>query len=435
VAPKIAAWMATTNAAWLHLSQAMQSGTGSTNVVFSYDANPGATRSGTLTIAGQTLTVTQAGSTYVAAGPVTPLVSSGLAQAQGLAVDGAGNVYIADTGHNAIKRWTVANNTVTPLVSSNLSLPQSVAVDGAGNVYIADSGNNAIKEWMAANSNVTTLVSSGLSEPAGVAVDGAGNVYIADTYHNAIKQWTAAKNTVATLVSSGLSRPFDVAVDGAGNVYIADTYDSAIKEWMAANSNVTTLVSSGLSRPYGVAVDGAGNVYIADSNHNAIKELPYAFVDPTPKLEPLAAGNDALPVVLPTTENLLPPFAPTSSQSWLTIGAITNGVVRFSFTANSGPARTANITLLGQSIPITQGVIGTPPTLTVAQELGNGVLQFSFTNNPSGIFTVLSATNLSLPLNNWRVVGSASNMGAGQFQFTVQPPFNAPQSFYTVRSP
>ena len=57
--PQIATWTATANAAWLHLTLANQSGTGSTNVVFSFDANPGATRSGTLTIAGQTLTVTQ----------------------------------------------------------------------------------------------------------------------------------------------------------------------------------------------------------------------------------------------------------------------------------------------------------------------------------------------------------------------------------------
>ena len=63
-----------------------------------------------------------------------------------MAVDGAGNVYIADTGNNAIKKWTAANNTVTTLVSSGLNMPQGVAVDGAGNVYIADTGNNAIKE-------------------------------------------------------------------------------------------------------------------------------------------------------------------------------------------------------------------------------------------------------------------------------------------------
>ena len=64
-----------------------------------------------------------------------------------MAVDGAGNVYIADTGNNAIKEWVAASNTVTTLVSSGLIFPHGVAVDGAGNVYIADTGNNAIKEW------------------------------------------------------------------------------------------------------------------------------------------------------------------------------------------------------------------------------------------------------------------------------------------------
>jgi hypothetical protein len=96
---------------------------------------------------------------------------------------------------------------------------------------------------------------------------------------------------------------------------------------------LTTLVSSGLTQPGAVAVDGTGNVYIADTGDSAIKELPYAFVDPTPKLEGLGADNDALPEVLPATENLLALFAPTSDRSWLTITGITNGVVSFSFTA------------------------------------------------------------------------------------------------------
>ena len=123
-----------------------------------------------------------------------------------------------------------ASNTVITLVSSGLSYPYGVAVDGAGNVYIADSGNNAIKEWLAASNTVITLVSSGLSWPSGVAVDGAGNVYIADYGNNAIKEWLAASNTVITLVSSGLLAPCGVAVDGSGNVYIADTCNNAIKE-------------------------------------------------------------------------------------------------------------------------------------------------------------------------------------------------------------
>jgi DNA-binding beta-propeller fold protein YncE len=276
------------------------------------------------------------------------------------------------------------------------------------------------------------MVSSGLNWPYGVAVDVAGNVYTADSL--TIKEWTAGNSNVTTL-ASGLNGPYGVAVDRSGNVYIASAYGNAIQKWTAASNNVTVLLSSGLNHPQGVAVDGAGNVYIANSYFDSIQEVPYAFVDPTPRMEGLAAGSDALPVVLPATANLLAPFAPTSDQSWLIITGITNGVVSFSFTANTGSARTAHITLLGQSIPITQGVIGTPPTLTGMQMLGNGACQFSFTNTVGASFTVLSTSDLSLPLSNWTVAGTASNTAPGQFQFTTAPVTNDPQLFYTVRSP
>jgi len=237
VTPSTGSWTATANAAWLHLSPANQSGTGSTNVVFSYDANFAQTRSGTLTIAGQTLTVTQAGSAYVTAGQLVPLVFSGVFNPFGVAVDGAGNVYIADIDDNAIKEWTPTNSTLTTLVSSNLSSPGGVAVDGAGNVYISDTGNNAIKEWSVANSNVTTLV-SGLN--GAIAADAAGNVYIADGGDKTIKEWNAANSSLTTLVTLGLVGPEGVAVDVAGNVYIADSVPDAeigtMKEWTAANN-------------------------------------------------------------------------------------------------------------------------------------------------------------------------------------------------------
>ena len=477
VNPATTIWTAAANAAWLHLSVANQSGTGSTNVVFSYDANPGATRTGTLTIACQTLTVTQAGSTYVAApGPVTALVASGLNLPRGVALDRAGNVYFADYTNNAIKEWTAANNTVTTLVASGLNGPIGVAVDGAGNVYIADTGNNAIKEWIAADNTVTTLIASGLNQPWGIAVDGTGNVYIADTLNNAIKKWTAANSNLTTLVASGLNQPRGVAVDGAGNVYIADYLNQSIKEWTAANNTVTTLVSSGLLWPYGVTVDGAGNVFIADTFHNAIKEwraasntvttlvasgslrpgsvavdgtgnvyiadggnnavkeLPRAFVDPTMRWAGPAAGSDVLPVVLPATANLLAPFAPTSDQAWLSITGITNGVVSFAFSANTGSTnRTANITLLGQPISITQAGLG--PTLVGSTLLGNGMFQFAFSNNDLGAsFTVLTTTNLSLPMSNWTVAGPATNTAPGLFQFSTGTT-DTPQGFYRVRSP
>ena len=479
VTPTGAIWAATTNALWLHLSAGNQNGAGSANVVFTFDANPGATRTGTLTIAGQAITVTQAGSTYVAANPLTTLVSSGLFDPEGVAVDSADNVYIADTGNQAIKEWTTANNTVTTLVASGLVYPSGVAVDSAGNVYIADTFHNAIKEWVTASNTVTMLVDSNLSLPFGLAVDGVGNVYIADTYNSAIEEQIAASNTVTTLVASGLSLPFGVAVDVAGNVYIADTLNNTIEEWMvanntvtalvatglsqprgvavdgsgnvyiadqannaikkwtAANNTVTTLVASGLNYPWGVAVDGADNVYIADNGNNAIKEQPHAFVDPTAKVETAAAGSDALPAVLPTTANLTGPFASASDSDWLTITGSTNGVVGFAFTANLfATSRTANITLLGQPIPVTQSAAPvTPPNLTGLTILGNGAFQFGFTNDQDASFTVLTTTNLTSPLTNWTVLGTLTNNGSGQYQFTDLAATNGGQRFYRVSSP
>jgi streptogramin lyase len=467
------AWAATANDSWLHLSAANQSGTGSATVIFTFDANSGATRTGTLTIAGQTVTVTQAGSGYVAINQVTTLVSSGLSGPHGVAVDGLGNVYIADSGHNAIKEWVAASNTVITLASSGLASPWGVAVDGGGNVYIADTLNNAIKKWLASSNTVTTPVSSGLAHPYGVAVDGSGNVYIADTANKAIKEWVAASNTVITLVSSGLYNPFGVAVDGSGNVYIDDTADAikervaasdtiialvspvlfgsyslavdgagnvymassdnTIKEWLAASNTVITLVSSGLFNPIGVAVDGAGNTYIGDYGRNAIQELPRAFVDTTAKTEPASGGSDSLPVVVPVTASLTGPFAPVSDSPWLTITGVTNGVVSFAFTANPlATNRTTNITVLGMTVAVTQSAA---PLLTGVAMLNNGAFQFGFSNNQSVSYTVWTTTNLSLPLTNWTLLGPPANNGSGQYQFTDPTATNNVQRFYRVSSP
>ncbi len=413
------AWTATANVPWLHTSS---SGTGAGLAIFSFDANTGATRTGTLTIAGQTVTVTQAGSSYVAATPLVTLVRSGLKNPGGVAVDSAGNVYIADTLHNAIKEWHAATQTVTTLVAgsltarrsrvrlrrekrlakaadaSKLSAPSGVAVDAAGNVLIADTGDNAIKEWHAATKTLTTLVTglngpsgvavdvagnvyiadtgdnaikewhaatqtvttlaAGLNGPNGVAVDSAGNVYIADTGNNAIREWHAATQTVTTLVGSKLSSPSGVAVDGAGNVYIADTGDSVIKEWHAATGKTTALVSSGLAAPSGVALDQSGGVYLSDLGKSAISERPRAFVPGNPIHEKAAKGSDKLLPVLPVTTSLTGVFAARSNQKWLTVGSISNGVVHFSFTRNTGAARTADLTVLGRRIKVTQAAAG-----------------------------------------------------------------------------
>src|SRR5262249_54533440 len=150
--------------------------------------------------------------------------------------------------------------------------------------------------------------------------------------------------TLSTVVSSGLNGPESVAVDGTGDVLISDSLNNAVKEWHAATGTVSTLVS-GVYGPGGVAVDGPGDVFISDSNNN-VKELPRAFVPGGTVTEAAAAGSDALLPVLPATQLLTGPFAPSSDQSWLTIDRVANGVVHFSFTQNTGTSRTAHLSML-----------------------------------------------------------------------------------------
>ena len=409
------AWTAAANDSFLHISAGSASGTGNAVVVFTYDAFSGTgTRTGTLTIGGtNTVTVVQAGGNYLGPSPMMrlgpraswldfpqglavdasgnvyvadtlhnavqkldpsarlvlgALVSSGLAFPTSVAVDASGNVYIADSRNNAIKEWSASTAQVSTLVSSGLNSPLGVALDSTGNIYIADCGNNAIKEWGASTQQVTTLVSSGLNCPSGAAVDIAGNVYIADSRNNAVKEWNASTQGVTTLVSSGLGHPSGVAVDASGNVYIANTNYSSIQEWSAATQQVSTLVSTGLDFPSGLALDGAGNVYIADTVDDVIQEIPHAFVGPSSFTEPASAGSDSLLPVLPSTTPLTGYFEPTSDQSWLTIGTIANGVIGFSFTANtSASARTAHIAVLGQSIAVAQSGAPPVPVLTVTK--------------------------------------------------------------------
>jgi len=398
-------WTASSNAPWLHTSS---SGSGNGLALFTFDANSGATRTGTLTIDGQTLTVTQAGSSFVSASALTTLVPSELTNPTSVAVDGAGNVYIADRGDNAIKEWNATTQMLTTLVSTGLTSPQGIAVDTAGNVYIADTGDHALKEWDAATQTLSTLVSAGLADPSGVAVDGAGNVYIADAggavdvwnpatqtlsplfpdadvnepagnvyitdaQGSGIQEWNVATQTLSTVISgSGVNESNGVAVDGSGDIYVA-TGGGAIKEWDVATQTFSTLFfPSGSNFAQGLAVDGAGNVYIANYGINLIQEVPRAFVSGAAISEMSPAGSDSLPPVLPSSESLSGVFAPSSNQSWLSVGSVAAGIVNFVFTQNAGSTRTADITVLGQPISVTQNGAA-PLTVTAAEWPSTGL--------------------------------------------------------------
>lgn len=186
-----------------------------------------------------------------------------------------------------------------------------------------------------------------------MATDALGNLYFADGNNNAIKEWSPASSQVVTLVSSGLKIPSGIAVDGQGNVYIADFGNNAVKQWSPANQQVTTLVSSQLNGPLGVAVDAQGSVYVADTVNSIIRKLSFGYLSlPASRSEGPQAGTDSV------TAQVLPanmPFTVSSDQPWLKITGLANGVIGFSFQANTSVAsRAAHITVLGQQVAVTQ---------------------------------------------------------------------------------
>jgi sugar lactone lactonase YvrE len=243
----------------------------------------------------------------------------------GVAVDGAGNVYVADAGNNTVRKVT-SNGMVTTLAGSAgqpgsadgpggaalFDTPLGVAVDSAGNIYVADTYNSTIRK-MTSGGVVTTMAGSAgqtgsadgtgsaasFNFPRGVAVDGAGSVYVADSANNTVRKVTS-DGVVTTLAGSAgqsgsadgtggaalFDNPTGVAVGSADNIYVADLDNSTVRQ-VTGGGVVTTLAGSAgqtgnadgtgsaalFDFPSGVAVDSAGHVYVADTGNSTIRQV------------------------------------------------------------------------------------------------------------------------------------------------------------------
>ncbi len=288
----------------------------SLNCVFKIDT------SGTLTrIAG----LSQAGFTGDGGPATSAHLDFVLGTPAGIAVDSAGNLYIADPNNSRI-RMISANGTITtvagngqfgfsgdggPATSAQLYSPTGVAVDASGNLYIADTNNQRIRK-VSTNGTITTVAGTGQSgsagdggpatsalfrSPQGVAIDAAGNLYIADANNARVRK--VSSGIITTVAGGGngadggpatsaqLGKPQGVAVDAAGNLYIADSSDDRIRKvsmagiisTVAGNEQIGFSGDGGpassavVNRPQGVALDAAGNLYIADSNNSRVRKV------------------------------------------------------------------------------------------------------------------------------------------------------------------
>ncbi len=224
-------------------------------------------------------------------------------EATGVAVDGAGNVYVAPrfSGNRAIRKITpagVGSNLYSPVGDEALAFnPYGIAVDAGGTVYVTDPAAGRVRK-ITSDGAVSTLA-GGISSAAGIAVDPSGNAFVAEAGNNAIRKVTAAGEignfagsstgaTDGTGMAALLNRPAAVAVADGGDIYVADTGNHAIRR-ISRTGAVTTFAGSGsagfangngssasFNAPTGVALDGSGNLYVADSNNNVIRKITRA---------------------------------------------------------------------------------------------------------------------------------------------------------------
>jgi uncharacterized protein (TIGR03437 family) len=269
--------------------------------------------------------------------PATPVSALGtsIGGPRRVALDKAGNLYF--TSLNSVFKLDpsgvltlIAGNSRPgysgdggPATAATLNNPEGVAVDGSGNIYVADSSNSVVRVVSPAGM-ISTFAGTGipgfsgdfgqaaaaqLTLPSGLAFDGAGNLYVADTGNSVIRQITPGGiittfagtsfqgyvGDTAVATSAALSIPTDVAVDSKGNVYIADTGNNVIRE-VTTDGNINTIIGNGtngysgdslvantaqLNGPRGVVVDSSGNVYIADFDNSAIRKATPNSLTPT----------------------------------------------------------------------------------------------------------------------------------------------------------
>jgi hypothetical protein len=216
----------------------------------------------------------------------------------GVAVAASGDIYVTDgfpertSGH--VQKFDSAGTFVTSWGTMGAGNGQfiagagGVAVDSAGNVYVADPGNHRVQKFTSAGAFISSFGGLGsgngqMSGPSGVAIDAADNVYVADTGNNRVQVFNTSGGFLRKWGSAGagdgqFAAPLALSVDGSANVYVADTGNSRIQTFDSAGTFLNSCGGFGtgpneFANPQGVAADGSGNYYVADSSNDRVQKF------------------------------------------------------------------------------------------------------------------------------------------------------------------
>ena len=366
-----------------------------------------------------------------------PATSASLTNPFGVALDGTGNLFIADEGSNRIRKvdtsgiiTTVAGNGSSgfsgdggPAISASLSGPIGVALDGTGNLFFADAGNNRIRK-VDTSGIISTVAGDGifgfsgdgdpatsasLRDPFGVALDGAGNLFIADRFNQRIRRVDAATGIITTVAGDGptgigaggfsgdggpaTSASLWRGLDGSGNLFIADTLNNRIRK-VDTSGIITTVAGNGsfgfsgdggpatsasLSFPFGVALDGSGNLFIADFSNSRIRKVSF--------LNPPAVSLSIADLTFADR-----PVGTTSTAQTVTLTNNGEGVFTISSIAVSGDfAQTNDCASLAASASCTFNVTFTP----TAGGARTGILTIDSNDPSSPQIVALSGTGIA----------------------------------------
>ena len=429
-----------------------------------------------------------------------PAANATISTPSAIVLDGAGNVYFADSGNAVVRMINATTNTIStvagmgghqgytgdsgPATAATLNGPSGLAMDAAGDLYIADTGNNVIRKLTISTGIITTIAGTGapgytgdsglataatLDTPWGLAFASNGTLYFADLANNAIRSISPA-GIISTVVGTGakgfngdggpataavLNNPAAVVVDLAGNIYVGDSGNNRIRKVLVATGNIETIAGgttqaysgdggnadqAGLYGPYSLFLDGQGNLFICDMFHNVIRMissntalLQYApiRVDRVSPPQPETYENDGNLALNLTTLAVGNNTALDSASSTCTSGqALTIGVsctlgVEFAPTVvgtnitgsinltSDAPTPGAVINLIGDSLTVD------PTTTTLTSSANPSALNSSvtFTSKVSTQGTTLTGT-VQL-LDGSTVIGTATLNASGTATFTI----------------